>query len=173
MDGEQLRRHNEFLRSLLCLPKKIVSLHGTENSIPEFVLHDLCSKNVFNVCKAAYFVDNPDFDCLKGIAGFSRAQAYEDDIWTAAPLFTNHMKNCEFNQSVKSIAMKSLKKNSAKDQALEAISEQLHLQKPHYYTWDMKHDNHGVLLVEKDQETHMSEDDILSGLHFLGLCPVH
>ena len=43
----------------------------------EFVLHDICNPNCFNLQKAAFLVDNPDFDCLKGVAGFSADEAYQ------------------------------------------------------------------------------------------------
>ena len=67
---EEAGRHYTILNTLSKLPRKMLSLKGQEN-VTEFVLHELCHKNCFNLDKAAYFVDNPDFDCLKGMAGFA------------------------------------------------------------------------------------------------------
>ena len=52
------------------LPKRMVPLYDLEaiGNIPEFVLHDLCHEDCFNLKKAAFLVDNPDFDSLQGVA---------------------------------------------------------------------------------------------------------
>ena len=98
--SEMLKKH-AILNHLSTLPQKLLSVHGTEN-VTEFVLHDLCSTHCFDLKKAAYLVDNPDFDCLKGVAGFSAEEAYpQDAIWETPELFIAHMKKSAFNNKVR------------------------------------------------------------------------
>lgn len=68
-------RHKQVLVCLSCLPHKMLSVHGLSNAT-EFVLHELCQSSCFNLKKAAYFVDNPDFDRLQGVAGFNKEEEY-------------------------------------------------------------------------------------------------
>ena len=75
------RRHN-VLHHLTHLPRKIVSLNGAEN-LTEFVLHDLCQSRCFNLPKAAYFVNNPDFNCIKGVAGVHADELFQGDAISA------------------------------------------------------------------------------------------
>ena len=65
------------LGNILKIPKKLLSAQHVDN-VAEFVLHERSHENCFNLRRAAYFVDNPDFNCLKGIAGFCRKEAYEN-----------------------------------------------------------------------------------------------
>src|ERR1700691_4148672 len=99
---EQLQRQCKMLSCLAALPKRILSLHGEDN-VTEFVLHDLCHQDCFNLNKAAYFVDNPDFNCSKGVAGFSRDEPFNECevIWSKADAFSEHMKKSAFNQRVR------------------------------------------------------------------------
>lgn len=172
MDAEKLRKHNELLKKLHNLPRQIAALHGTEN-IPAFVLHDLCHQTGFNFPKAAYLVDNPDFDCLKGIAGFDSAAAYDKDIWQDPASFTDYINKSPFNQKVRTVSMKSLKRGQSSDEIMSTLAQQLDLKSPACYSWNLKHDNHGLLLVEKNASCDISEEDILNGIHLLSFCPIH
>src|SRR5262245_10115368 len=100
MERSEMKKH-AILNLLSTIPQKVLSLHGTEN-ITEFVLHELCNTHCFDFKKAAYLVDNPDFDCLKGVAGFSSDEAYpKETIWEKPELFTAHMKKAAFNKKVR------------------------------------------------------------------------
>ena len=67
----------------------MLSCDNVENMI-EFVLHCLCSEDCFNMPKAAYFVDNIDFNCLKGIAGYNHLEKYkEPGIWSKPENFSS------------------------------------------------------------------------------------
>ena len=66
---------HDLLQKLSHLPKKIVALEGLEHT-PSFVLHELCNESAFNLSKAAFFIDNPDFNHFKGIAGFDAAAGF-------------------------------------------------------------------------------------------------
>src|SRR5437762_734031 len=101
---ELLAKQNRMLLCLTGLPKKMVSLHGAEN-IGEFVLYDLCNECCFNLSKAAYFVDNPDFNCTKGVAGFSRNEIQNacSGVWDNPEAFSSCMRNSSFNQKVRHV----------------------------------------------------------------------
>ena len=71
METKTLERQNRMLHHLAQLPRLMIDVHGRDN-ISEFILHELCSEPCFNLRKAAYLVDNPDFNCLRGVAGFAR-----------------------------------------------------------------------------------------------------
>ncbi|MCX5922045.1 MAG: hypothetical protein NTX86_01825 [Candidatus Dependentiae bacterium] len=171
---ELLSRHYELLNHLSLLPKKMVSLHGHEN-MTEFVLHELCDEHCFNLQKAAYFIDNPDFDCLKGIVGFSRDESMKScDIWQSPDDFSGHMKQSPFNQKVRGLLRASIKKNHSNEKDVAAIlADYLGLQQPNFCVWNMKHDNTGILLFEKTkQEDPIHEDHLQNGLSLLSFCPV-
>src|SRR6202042_1032184 len=102
MDRNELLQHKKLLRCLSNLPKQILTLHSLDN-VPEFVLHGLCSKDCFNLYKAAYFVDNPDFDCIRGIAGFSKDEGELEwnNIWDDPESFSLFTKSLPFNKRVR------------------------------------------------------------------------
>jgi len=45
---------------------------------------------------------------------------------------------------------------------------------PGYYSWDMKHDNHGLLVYEKQAKTGDAclVEHALNGLSLLAFCPI-
>jgi predicted SprT family Zn-dependent metalloprotease len=75
-----IQKQHALLSNLVQLPHKIVQLHGNEY-LPEFVLHELSHEQCFDLSKVAYFVDNADFNCMKGVAGIDRADHYRESIW--------------------------------------------------------------------------------------------
>ncbi len=170
-----LKKH-DILNHLTTLPQKVLSLHGVENiNITEFVLHDLCNKGCFNLQKAAYLVDNPDFNCLKGVAGFSSQEAYDKDvIWETPELFMQHMYKAPFNQKVRSIMHPSMAKSRKSDEETTAIiGDYLGLAKPSFCSWQMKHDNHGILIYEIEASCPVSSDILKNGACLLGFCPIY
>lgn len=168
-----LKKH-AILNCLSAIPQKVLSLHGTEN-MSEFVLHEICNPECFNLTKAAFLVDNPDFDCLKGVAGFSADEAYQKQpIWDNPELFTDHMKKAAFNQKVRSIIKPSMRKSHKSEQeTTQIVGDYLGLQKPSYCSWQMKHDNHGILIFEQQLSCPVSPDILLNGACLLGFCPVN
>lgn len=167
-----LKKH-QILNNLSILPQRILSLHENEN-VSEFVLHDLC-KNCFNLQKAAYLVDNPDFNCLKGIAGYSMDQAYATDtIWETPELFLAYMQKAPFHQKVRSLVRPSMRKTNKSDQETTAlVADYLGLNNPGYCSWQMKHDNHGILVYEIQTSCPVSPDILLNGACLLGFCPIY
>ena len=169
--------HAHVVDHLRRLPRKMLLLHGLDN-VTEFVLHELCSKNCFNLQKAAYFIDNPDFNCLKGVVGVSNAELNDvEDIWTSPDIFTQKMMQSPFNQHVRSFMYESHKKDGKSyDKAAQVIAQELGFGDYGFYSWDMKHNNHGFLICEKNStnpEEHPQDDIVVDGLCLLSFCPVH
>jgi hypothetical protein len=169
--------HTQVLACLNHLPRKMVSLQGNKN-LPNFVLYDFCHESCFNFPKAAYLVDNPDFDCFKGICGLNKQE--KDfcqgitDIWKESDHYCRYIEQSPFNKKVREIARPSISKhNEAYDKVLDAVSHQLGFSKPEYFSWLMKHDNHGYLIVEdaKDLDTYLQEY-LKNGIHLLSFCPI-
>ena len=142
--------HAHVVDNLRRLPRKMLNLHGLDN-VTEFVLHELCGKNCFNLQKAAYFIDNPDFNCLKGVVGVSSAELHDiEDIWTSPDAFTQQMVESPFNKQVRAFLAESHKRNGEPyEKTAQAIAHELGLNNYGFYSWDMKHNNHGFLVCEK------------------------
>ena len=151
----------------------MLQVHDQDN-VAEFVLHELCCKNCFNLCKAAYFIDNPDFDCLKGVAGFAQDEAFSADkpIWVDPGQFTAPMQAAPFNQQVRSCLQISCRNCTTADEVImQAIADELGLTSFNYCTWNMKHGNHGYLIYQADC-TISEPEDLIGGVSLLGFCPV-
>lgn len=166
------RRHN-VLHHLTHLPRKIVSLNGAEN-LTEFVLHDLCQSRCFNLPKAAYFVNNPDFNCIKGVAGVHASELFQGDSWEQPHDFSAHMKQATFNQKVRGIDQCSIiKSRNALDGLVKEIAQELDMDRYAVQLWNVKHDNQGVLIFAQDeQDEYVTEEMIHAGACLLGFCPI-
>jgi hypothetical protein len=170
--------HSHVTDHLRKLPRKMLGIHGIDN-VTEFVLHELCGKSCFNMKKAAYFIDNPDFNCLKGVVGVSYDEIHAiGDIWSKPKEFSHHMNQSLFNQQVRSFSSFSNKKRTdSYDHIIENLAHDLGFDKYTLYSWEMKHNNHGFLLGENDDEETehgpINEDIVLDGLSLLSFCPVH
>lgn len=170
------QRQHEVLRCLCGLPRMMLMLKEY-NNVPEFILHDLCQPTCFNLSKAAYFVDNPDFDCLCGIVGLSRDEVNFDnqDVWYKPDEFSCSMQDSPFNQKVRAIERESLKrtKNNSEQALVQDIAKILGMAQPSACTWDMKHDNYGMLIFERAAFDDTEADDyMLNGLSMLSFCPI-
>lgn len=156
------------------LPRKMLTIPG-HDQLPLFVLHELCHEGCFNLTKAAYFVDNPDFDCMKGIAGVSREHALtECSIWDNHDRLLSSVAESSFNASVRTIALSSARKGALSDEkAAHKVCEQLGMRCDGYCSWNMKHANHGLLVFERAATTMpLAQEDLLNGVSLLSFCPV-
>lgn len=174
MESRELQQHNKILCHLAGMPKKILSLYGW-NNVPEFVLYDLCQEQCFNLSKAAYFVDNPDFNCLKGLAGFSSQEpfAHAQDIWKKPRDFSTYMQDAPFNRQVKSIAKCSIKKGAQQEgDIVQELAHELNISNVGYCSWHMKNDNHGLLLFQKGSDGSVDKY-VEDGVSLFGFCPIH
>ncbi|MGB8467887.1 MAG: hypothetical protein WCE21_02695 [Candidatus Babeliales bacterium] len=160
------------------MPEKIITLHNQDKhgAIAEFILYDLAHDKVFQLDKAAYLVDNPAFNCLKGVSGIARKEQgmkQFQDIWQEAESFNAFMKQSPFNQQVRGINTISV---LADDQArqLDDIADELHLKNPVCVRWPMKYNNNGILLFEREEKLSPElQEHLADGLHVLGLCHIH
>lgn len=171
-----LERQHAMLTCLAQVPRRMLSLYETDN-LTEFVLHDLCHERCFNLTKAAFFIDNPDFNCTKGVAGFSRVelpQNAEEGFLKNQQAFNEYMKTSAFNQKVRSLTQCSITSlaNSHEEVAKE-LAKKLGLDHYAHCSWGMKHDNHGFVLYEKaDPQDTFADDYMLNGLALLSFCPI-
>ncbi|PKN03574.1 hypothetical protein CVU75_01500 [Candidatus Dependentiae bacterium HGW-Dependentiae-1] len=167
-------RHAQILDVLSHLPKKMVSLQG-DDKVAAFVLYELCQKHCFDLERAAYFVDNPDFNCLKGVAGCARPELVcTEDIWQATDTFSNTLTKSPFHGSVSELAHPSLKHGSRSEkEAIAEIADRLGLKNPSHCCWKMKHDNHGLLIFEKSlYDDTILDEHLVDGLSLLSFCPI-
>jgi hypothetical protein len=164
----------KLLTKLSDFSKNMTQHHHLEN-LSEFVLHEVCSTDLFNVPKAAYLVNNPDFTCLKGVAGYHIPESFhKDDLWSNQKEFTSHMKSSGFNQKVRSVQDKSLFLDDAKIESkrIYTLADQLEINDPLYHVWRMKHDNQGLLIFERPQDFDAGQEHLLRFLYMLSFCPV-
>lgn len=168
------RKKRDIMHNLSSLPRKILQIYGREN-IAEFILHELGKQDNFNLKKAAYIIDNPDFDCLKGVAGYCLPEAYKSDkdIWQEPDAFTNYMKKSGFNNKIRGFNRSSCVKKGKSDQDIvNEVAADLGFEHPSFYAWKLKHDNHGILLYEKNDDESCDCDYLLDGLCIIGFCPI-
>lgn len=171
-----LNKKNIILNHLSRLPQKILSLHG-RGDLTEFVLRDLCHKDCFNLKKAAFFVDNPDFNCLKGIAGFSHEEnpTVCDHLWDHPERFMERIQESNFNKKVRGLDLHSLHYvNDPQEQVIREVADRLEIQHPLSCSLMIKHGNHGLLIFEKENPLDAFADEHLPhGLSLLGFCPIY
>ncbi|MGB8367195.1 MAG: hypothetical protein WCD44_02445 [Candidatus Babeliales bacterium] len=174
MKQRPLKKQYTLLNCLSSLPRKILLLYGQEN-VTEFVLHELCQEYCFGLKKAAYFVDNPDFNCLKGVAGFCEEEAYANgDIWQNPKAFSVHMKAASFNKKVQLFMQESFKKKGeSEEEVIKTIAYNLGIEKPKLHIWDVKHNNHGYFVYEEAVKNNDIEEHLVNGLCLLSLCPLY
>lgn len=165
-------RDYHILSSLSNIPKKIVTLHGTEN-LSEFVLHELSRPQCFNLPRVAYFVDNPDFNYCKGVAGCCTKEEYGANSckWEAPEKFSDHMKQSSFNKKVRQINNVSSKNKY--DEVVRSIAQQLDIKNPHYHVFDLKNNNKGLLVYEHNPQNEAEiSKHLQQGTALLSFCPV-
>jgi len=173
-DGENKR--NSILTHLSVLPQKILSLHGRDD-LAEFVLRDLCHERCFNLKKAAFFVDNPDFNHLKGVAGFSHEEnpTVCDLLWEHPEDFMVRIKESPFNQKVRDLWLPSLQVvQESEQEVIQSVAQLLGINKPLSCSCAVKHGNHGILVFEKENQNNTAADEhVTHGVSLLGFCPVY
>lgn len=172
MEERDQKRVQEVLLCVTNLPEQLVKFHGQENML-EFLLHSMCQQDCFNFLKAAYFIDNPDFNHLKGVAGFHHQEKYEKNHWNDPETFSDHMKRAPFNNQVREVMRESIKKNNhSEKEVVNELSQELAFNNFRYLSWPVKYNNHGLLLFEAaEDENDIIKERMLAGLHLFGFCP--
>jgi len=160
---------------LLCLsklPEKIIAVHGLSNAT-EFILHALCKESGLPVQRIAYFVDNPDFDWCKGVAGFAseEQECSDSDVWKDFDYFTRVMQEAPFNQKIRSLSSPSFGPQGISE-FRERIKQELPFNDPVCFSSGIKNDNIGILVVDELPDQDSFEESLHSAGCLLGMCPV-
>ncbi len=174
MNDKKNKREYEVMLCTTSLPQHMIRHHGVDN-MTEFLLHNLCQTGCFNFTKAAYFIDNTDFNHFKGIAGVARHELYKKDHWQNPEQFSDYMKQSNFNQKVRTIERESIGvKNKRPEKTVQEIAELLELKDPAYAMWQIKYDNAGLLIFEAEdpQERESFKDHLYNAVHLFGFCPI-
>lgn len=157
--------------------KMMIHNHELDN-LSEFVLHDLCTGPCFQVNKAAYFINNPDFDLVRGISGYYQQEpnVQVNDIWNNQKQFIAGMQGSTFNKKVRSHNLQGSferGKNSEK-YIIDKLADQLEINNPAYHIWNLKHANHGLLIYEPVvTDVQEVQDHLLDSFYYLGFCPIY
>ncbi|MBI2345107.1 hypothetical protein HYV10_03480 [Candidatus Dependentiae bacterium] len=173
----ELKKHSQdlaLLHRLGGVSLNIASNHHLEN-LSEFVLHDVCSEDLFRVVKAAYLVKNPDFACMKGVAGYSNQENFiQGHTWQNQKDFTSHMRNSLFNQKVRQINETNIpsKIDLLDKKRLHKLSDHLEIERPEFHLWKMKYDNQGILIFEKEDQNDLLFQHLPHFISMLSFCPV-
>jgi len=166
-------QHYSALLRLATLPERMVQRHECEN-LAELILHELVDPSCHLFEKAAFFVDNPDFDCCKGITGLARADRLQSDIMqTDHGTFSEHMRHNAFNKAVRNVTCHSgLKKGTPWPQRADELGKKISLQGHSWYVFPVKYGNTGVLLYQPHEHTEDMQEWLAMGAALLALCPV-
>lgn len=172
----QLDRHKQVFSCFTDLPKRMLNMQNHVN-LAEFVLHTICSPGCLNLSKAAYFIDNPDFDKFIGVAGFDK-KSHDANLhnfnthWENPEQFSKSMCSCSFNKQVRQIDRPSPKKATLNGSHLKEIANFLEFESPSTFIWDSKHDNNGILIFETNLNNNHLDPEALNMICLLGFCPV-
>lgn len=175
MDNRRKQDSQVGLLSHLGNSSKYMIQHHHRDNLSEFVLHDLCSEQGFKIRKAAYLINNPDFACLKGIAGYYNPEMFLGESWQNPKDFTSHMLKSPFNQHVRLFMDTSLPTINSKDfskKQLQGIVDYLEIEDAAYHTWQSKHNNQGLFIFERPQDEIVHQEHLYNFLHMLSFCPV-
>lgn len=141
-----------LLERLLALPTKILSHHEVEG-LEQMVLHDLSHSATFGFTKATYLIDNPDFDCLKGVAGFCHEECchHKEDVWSQPHTFTSDMQHATFHRDMNNFIHTGLRgkdKHVHNEDDVKELGVKLGMNQPSCLVWNMRHGNHGIFIFE-------------------------
>ena len=159
------------------LPHRILNHHEVD-SLHQIVLHELGHDNCFGLKRAVYLVDNPDFDHLRGVAGFCKSECHhhKDDLWKDPYAFKNDMKDAHFHKDASSYLKASFKRkdiNLHDSSEVKDLGKQMGLKNPNFVSWNMKHGNHGLLVFDQDKNLCVWRHGLLyNAAALLSLCGI-
>jgi len=169
----ELPEHSVALLKVLSgLPRRMTAVHGYD-AIADLVLHELSCDGCFGFKRAAYLIDNPDFDCLQGVAGYCSAESFQPvtDAWQDVDRFSSHISTAPFNQKVRALVRPSFRRRGASDNEVAgALAGELGMQEHGFQAWNMRNDNRGILVFESSVDH--PADLLESGVSLLSFCPV-
>lgn len=177
-DGTHLDTQHEIIYNLSHLPHRILQ-HYDIDGLSQMILHELCHKNNFGIPKATYLVDNPDFDHLIGAAGFhdKECHLHKKNLWEEPGSFLSDMKEATFHNDVRKFFKNSLKRrdiNLDDSDEVRGLGHFMGMQNPKFFSWHMKHGNHGLFLFDNgDAEFPEWKQKLLRNVAaFLSLCSI-
>lgn len=165
------------IETLLKLPHKIIRHHELD-VLTHIVMHEIAHHSLFGLKRALYLVDNPDFDHLKGVAGYceKECQHHQEDLWKDPQQFKSDMHVADFHHKTQAYLGKSFKPKHINVHDFDQIVDLAHglgLEDPHFFSWEMKHGNQGLFIFEKNKDLGVKEHNLLSNaVVFLSLCPL-
>lgn len=164
-------RRYELASRLSTLPRRIVAIRDADY-LAELVFCELCGQRCFGLKKAAYFLDNPDFDCCKGIVGINAHEfsVSEDELWDQPVPTSERIRRSPFYQKVRAIQHASVTKNN-REYVLNELAKALEIQQPFFCVCHARNDNHGILISELPVDEEVNEY-LEHGMSILGLCPL-
>lgn len=170
-----MKVHSKDLDLLLTLPHKIVRFYDTDGLAP-LVLHELGHNSSLGLTKAGYLIDNPDFDCLRGVAGYAQDECkhHKQDVWQEPHTFASDMQDAQFHKKLAQFSHHSFtrdKQNNIDEAVLRDIGTMLGMNNASWVMWKMKHGNNGVLLFEGNDMHHARQRNLLhNAAALLSLC---
>ncbi len=161
----------QLVSRLLDLPHKILS-HEDLEGLQQLILYELAHDESFGFNRASYLIDNPEFNCLKGVAGYDKKECGTSpgNPWDNPHDFVQHISQAVFHKQVASFMKHSLCSAHDKDpeaDAIKVLSENLGMENSSFITWRMRHGNHGILLFEEGALPHKRSPELLH--HFVAL----
>ena len=174
-----LQREDRLLiDNLMTLPQKIQKHHHVDGLV-EMVLHELSHQDCFGLKKATYIIDNPDFDCLCGIAGFctNECTLHKENIWENPLDFSKDMKEASFHQKIRSFIDKSSVRKKPLDvhnyEDIHLIAQSLGIESPSFCRWETRQGNHACLIYERDGALDSWRQHLLNNFAMLlSMCPL-
>ena len=110
---------------------------------------------------------------MHGIAGFYQNDHTDDSAWENSERLSHHLPHCKFHNEVRSLKYGSYKKsNTAESQLIRHLARELGINNASYIVWRMKHDNHGVLIYEVDNDDADVRKSMHDAVHYLSFCPI-
>lgn len=170
--------HTIVLTCLSQLPKKIVQLiclnENHVHHVHELILREFSLPRCFNLERAAFFVDNPEFNCFKGVAGVSQQEKEcccdIDDVWGKPDYYGEQLRKSPFNCKVKGMESSSIVNSGKEHECLETIAHDLQMKHSDYCKWPMRHGNYGFLLFENNGQDKRALLD--ESVYLFSLCPL-
>ncbi|MBM3894396.1 hypothetical protein FJ366_02260 [Candidatus Dependentiae bacterium] len=169
----------ELVHSLLSLPPKIM-LHHDISGLAQLVLHELAHDRNFKLKKAIYLADNPDFDHLVGVAGYSLEDKdlISVDMWSDPVSAIERLNESTYSKQIKAVLQQSMKARHVdlqNKEEIERLGKLMGLEKPQFFSWDLKHGNHGLFIFEYIDSSAVEDlkHKLLSNAAaLLGFCPL-
>jgi len=174
--GDAAAQDHHLIENLIRLPHKIVRHHEVDG-LAQIVLHELGHDSHFNLSRAIYLIDNPDFDCAKGVAGYCKneCEMHQKDVWQDPHSFADDMKDAEFHRRLESFlhtaALRRKDIDAHHPDEVRELGEKMGMKNPSFFSWPMRHGNHGILIFEEVQPNAARRRELLSDASaFLSLC---